>query len=306
MFAEFKIDIMQSVTETVESSINEWYEENDYSADNEPVVDNTIDVNALMQTVLASNKSQASTSESVKNVKQPTEFETLLTELNPEKANGPPICEKLGVLVNSLLKEGLSKDQLTMKKEYLKPENCPMLETPKVNAMLWGQLKQDQKNLDLSLLKGQGHLMPSLYALLKVCNQLVDKADSKEMLTSLTHAVVLSLSANRQFNLSRRELLRPHLNKNYQALCNPLVIITTNLFGDDLNKQVDDSTKANKIGLKVQSSGKPKYHPYGRGSRARGRYRQNYVGRGRSTTPAEGRAPFLGSGRGGCSRRQAR
>ena len=176
-----------------------------------------------MQTVLASNKSQASTSESVKTVKQPTEFETLLTELNPEKAYGPPICEKLGVLVNSLLKQGLSKDQLTMKKEYPKPENCPMLETPKVNAILWGQLKQDQKNLDLSLQNSLGHLMSSLYALFKVCNQLVDKADWKEMLPTLTHTVVLPLSANRQFNLSRRELLRPHLNKNYQALCNPTV-----------------------------------------------------------------------------------
>ncbi|XP_068723943.1 uncharacterized protein [Montipora capricornis] len=167
-----------------------------------------------------------------------------------------------------------------MKKEYLKPENCPMLEAPKVNTMLWGQLKQEPK-------------MSSLYALLKVCNQLIDKADSKEMLTMLTHAVVLSLSANRQLNLSRRELLRPHLNKNYQALCNPAVPITTNLFGDDLNKQVDDLTKANKIGLKVQGSGKQRFHPYGRGSRARGRYRQNYGGRGRSSTATEGRGSFL-------------
>ena len=130
MFAEFKTDIMQSVTEAVESSINEWYEENDYGAEDEHVVDNTIDVNALMQTVLASNKSQASTFGSVKTVKQPKEFETLLTELNPEKVNGPPPCEKLGVLVNSLLKEVF------------------------------------------------------IY-------QLVDKADSKEMLTTLTHAVSL-------------------------------------------------------------------------------------------------------------------
>ena len=94
------------------------------------------------------------------------------------------------------------------------------------------------------------------------------------ILTTLTHAVVLS--ANRQFNLSRKELLRPHLNKNNQALYNPLVLITTNLFGDDLNKQVDDLTKANKIGLKDQTS---RYHPYG--LRARGRYTQNYAGRGR-------------------------
>ena len=35
MFADFKTDIMQSVTKTVESRINEWYEENDYSAEDE-------------------------------------------------------------------------------------------------------------------------------------------------------------------------------------------------------------------------------------------------------------------------------
>ena len=69
---------------------------------------------------------------------------------------------------------------------------------------------------------------------------------------------------------------------------------------------MDDFTKANKISLKVQSSGKPRYHPYGRGSRVRGRYRQNYAGRGRLTTSAEGRAPSLGSGQGGCSHKQAR
>ena len=50
IFGEFKTYIMQSVTEIGESSINEWHEENDYSAEDEPVVDNTIDVNALMQT----------------------------------------------------------------------------------------------------------------------------------------------------------------------------------------------------------------------------------------------------------------
>ena len=37
MFPDFKTDIMQSVIETVESRINEWYEEYDYSAEDEPV-----------------------------------------------------------------------------------------------------------------------------------------------------------------------------------------------------------------------------------------------------------------------------
>ena len=81
-------------------------------------------------------------------------------------------------------------------------------------------------------------------------------------LTTLTHALVLGLSANRQVNLARRDLLRPHLNKPYQSLCNPSTPVTSYLFGDDLNKQVDDLTKANKIGHKVQGpSTKPRYHP---------------------------------------------
>jgi len=44
----------------------------------------------------------------------------------PKKPRGPPICDKLGVLVYSFnFERGLSKDKLAMKKEYLKPENCP-------------------------------------------------------------------------------------------------------------------------------------------------------------------------------------
>jgi hypothetical protein len=61
--------------------------------------------------------------------------------------------------VNSLLKEGLCEGQLiTMKKNYLRPGNCPTLETPKANTMLWSQLKQKPKNVDMNLQKGQGCL----------------------------------------------------------------------------------------------------------------------------------------------------
>ena len=76
MLADFKTDIMQAVTETVESRINEWYLENDYGAEGELIADNTTDVNALMQIVLVSNKTQASTSETAEIVQQATAFET--------------------------------------------------------------------------------------------------------------------------------------------------------------------------------------------------------------------------------------
>ena len=100
MFTEFKTDIMQSVTDTMETRFNELYEEYDYSDVEES--HNNLDVSALMQTITDSNKGESSTPEVTKTENQPTEFDNILTELNPEKAHGPPICEKLAVLVNSL------------------------------------------------------------------------------------------------------------------------------------------------------------------------------------------------------------
>ena len=55
------------------------------------------------------------------------------------------------------------------------------------------------------------------------------------------------MSGNREFNLTRRELLRPDLNTQYASLCNPSTPITAELFGDDIGKEIEDVAKAIKI-----------------------------------------------------------
>ena len=59
------------------------------------------------------------------------------------------------------------------------------------------------------------------------------------------------MSAHRDFNLKCRELIRGDLNKQYAALCSPSVPVSSFLFGDDLNKEVEDLAKANRLGNKV-------------------------------------------------------
>ena len=76
----------------------------------------------------------------------------------------------------------------------------------------------------------------------------------------LIHAVVLLMSANRELNLKRRDLLRPDLNKQYGALCNPSTPMSTFLFADDLNKEVEELTKSNKLSGKVHH--KHRFTPY--------------------------------------------
>jgi hypothetical protein len=73
------------------------------------------------------------------------------------------------------------------------------------------------------------------------------------------------MSGNREFNLRRRELLRPSLNSQYTTLCNPSTPITSELFGDDISKETDQVAKANQLGNKLFSSRRgrgQRYHPY--------------------------------------------
>ena len=70
---------------------------------------------------------------------------------------------------------------------------------------------------------------------------------------NLVHTLVLILSGNRELNLKRREVLRPDLNAHFNALCNASTPISTELFGDDVGKEIDQIVKANRLGKKLAS-----------------------------------------------------
>ncbi len=104
----------------------------------------------------------------------------------------------------------------------------------------------------------------------------------------LAHAAVLLLAANREVNMRRRDLIRPDLNKQFSSLCNPSIAISAYLFGDDLDKEVEELTKSNKLSGKVTPKHRSDYRPtpykipFGRGTRGRGRFNQP-SGRGRGS-----------------------
>ena len=122
--ADVREDILNSVHEAIDFKFNEWAEgmdNNEANYDDTPF-DSGLDVNSLMQNVIAPNSTlykeqsdlQATPEETASKSGQSTEkscLEDLVAEFNPEKATGPPISEKLAELTNGLLKEGLSKDQ---------------------------------------------------------------------------------------------------------------------------------------------------------------------------------------------------
>ncbi len=174
-------------------------------------------------------------------------FQNLAAEFSVAEQFSPAIKPGLADIVNSLLKDKLLKEKLAeVQAKYTRLENCPNLVSPKVNKQIWQQMRQETRNTDSSLQK----------AVLEVCNIAVEDQKCK-----LAHAAVLLLAANRKVNMRRRDLIRPDLNKQFSSLCNPSIAISAYLFGDDLNKEVEELTKSNKLSGKVTTKHRSAYHP---------------------------------------------
>ena len=188
-------------------------------------------------------------------------FDDLAAEFSTTDKAGPPVDGKLADIITDLLQNPLPKaklDELVTK--YPRPENCQSLVAPKINKMVWQKLKPDTRTTDGSMQRCQKLFISAIYAIIDACASSTD-----QIRTVLTHALVLALSGNRELNLRRRELLRPQLNSQYAALCNPSIPITTELFGDNITKEIEDVTKANQLSTKLSSSRRDRrqrYHPY--------------------------------------------
>ena len=173
---------------------------------------------------------------------------------------GPAVDEKLAQLVTGLIPEKLPRTKLDELVElYPRPDNCTLLVAPKCNKAVRHQLKLPTKATDTSLRKCQKLLVAAVCALIQATTKAYD-----DLKIPLTHSLVLALSGNWEFNQKRRDLLRPHLHSQYAALCNPSTSISTELFGDDIGKEIDQLTKTSQIGLKLATPHKERgrYHPY--------------------------------------------
>ena len=174
-------------------------------------------------------------------------LKSLAEEFSVAEKTAPAIDSNLAEIVKSLLLEKLPKDKLEeVQSKYLRPENCTNLVAPKINKQIWQQLRQETRNNDSAFQKTQSLLLSGLYAVLQTCN-----GSSGEQKNVLTHAAVLLLSSNRELVLKRRDLIRPDLNKQYASLCNPSTPVSSFLFGDELNKEVEELTKSHKLSNKV-------------------------------------------------------
>ncbi|XP_041470980.1 uncharacterized protein LOC121420418 [Lytechinus variegatus] len=159
--------------------------------------------------------------------------------------------------------------------KYLPPSNCPYLDVPKVNPVIWENLSPSTRSRDLKLARVQKSLTRGLTAFTR-------SISSGNLSPSQQDALALLSNANYEMNALRKEQIKPDMNAAYSHLCKPTTPVTKFLFGDDLGKRVKDMTEEQKATGRVVKTSEPgrgryrahaNYHPYRAGDYSRQGYR---------------------------------
>lgn len=179
----------------------------------------------------------------------------IANDLNADEQTDKDISDKLAKLVNKRWSEKLPSDKLSEKlKKHSRPGNLGSLVAPRVNPEIWANMSHTAKRMDLRTANTQNIVskVGTIIAkctdnLLKAREKDAKKIDLDEMVSFHTDALALLGHSQYELSLKRREAIRPSLKKEYAALCSPNVPVTSLLFGDDLQQQLNNIKASNKI-----------------------------------------------------------
>ena len=218
-----------------------------------------------------------------------------------KRFKGKEVCDtavdsSLAENINDVFMNGMDEEHYnTMIKDenISRPENCEALVTVKCNKMIWDLCPTSTKFIDKKLQNSETSLIKGSILVTKVVNKLAQvESEATEKGLDLTNVIdqcndALSLfgHANRQLNMSRREILKPELKSEFSHLCNPSVPYTKELFGDDLSKTAKEIEDSVKMSHRIQYGFQ---RPFTRGRVFRGRSR----GRSYSVAPYRPRGAY--------------
>ncbi len=129
--------------------------------------------------------------------------------------------------------------------KYPRPENCEKFVVPHVNTEIWDKLDNKTKHNDQrasttqKLLSKVGTIIGiTTDRLLQMRNPTLPQV--YELITMNTDALALLGHTMCVLSMRRCDAIKPHLSKDHSSLCACHVPITTYLFGDNLQTQLND------------------------------------------------------------------
>lgn len=176
--------------------------------------------------------------------KEDPEMEDLIAGLGmfftDDEEIGPKIDEGLAKMANAALRGKAQPEKLKkLAEKYKRPENVENLQSPKVEEVLWRQLRKDSKGIDYVMQKNQSSLAVALVPIIKAVGILHSSKTKelnplKELITDAFKILSLSVTSNHEM---RREKIKKELDPKYKGICNKEAS-TTKLFGDQLQETI--------------------------------------------------------------------
>ena len=145
---------------------------------------------------------------------------------------------------------------------------------PSVNPEIWLDIPRRAQTYDSAFQDIQTLIAIGMLPIIKLAKLLKSKLP-EEAQNCITDAVNLLGQAQCNYLSIRRYMIRPHLKKKYSALCNIATPVTSQLFEDNLNKEIKKCDTTVTVGRKSE------YNFGGHGQFSnRGQFRGRSRGRG--------------------------
>ena len=180
-----------------------------------------------------------------------------ITKYSKEEDVAEAVNQDLAEYINKAFTNKVeSKELEELQSKFKKPANTNFLTVPKVNVECWKLMTKAAQVADKSVQKTQEKVVNATTPLVHALEELGQESPCLE---NVKEAIISSfeLMANLQmdFNLSRKEAIRPHLNKA-SHIANRDNPITTNLFGDDVESEMKKVEMATKLHHNMKASSK--------------------------------------------------
>lgn len=210
---------------------------------------------------------------------------------------GEKIHESLTKIWTPLLKKGMSKESREkMLKEYLIPENCPLLKAPTLNPEIMAAITETGRFRDKKMSSTQQQLGVGIAAINRGLNILLKSDNKAEAIKSITDGCRFLSDLHFQQTETRKRFITPCLDKPFLQLIQVAERDDT-LFGNNLSEKI----KASKA-IVTQSQQIKKNTPVPKPSTSQVTSRVN--NQGNWQTPP--RFPLNRGGRGGFQRTNLR
>eukprot|EP00057_Strongylocentrotus_purpuratus_P015345 XP_011669819.1 PREDICTED: uncharacterized protein LOC105440909 [Strongylocentrotus purpuratus] len=205
---------------------------------------------------------------------------------------GRPINGEIADAITYMMEQKMEDKSLAEAADkYPCPENCDLLDVPKVNNTIWERMSTSFRSRDFKLQNVQKSLTKGICAF-------ANTLDPATMTDQQQDALALLCDANFSVNSLRKDFIKPEVHNDSRQFCKPSNKVTKFLFGDNLGKQVKDLQDQLKVTegvmMRPKQSQQTQYHPYKRYNEdARQKMKQAGWSTSQAMPGSSGR-PFLG------------